>query len=445
MGEGQLDEAEKLFGALARRSLSSSADAMNLNNLGVVHMRQRRFSEAISDFKQALAVRQRYEVEASTSRGVLELGMIQRNLATAERLAPVVQPAVKQDGLDKLSLEEIQVVGRRLGVGPGTREQMVSRIRQSVGNGDVDVVVQLEMIHATFDVLDLDGDGQLTKVEVLKALRGSDKVKKLLELPEKLFPDEGGKRSNKKLVDHVFDEIDRDGGGTITAEEFKSFCILAPMRANEVAFFAGETAIEIVPRIKLDTLQFICGDISELKPNFPAEVPLWLAIFLRKRDKCQIVTPAWLSAENLQEALEDEKRHQDRFAQLPYHYIEIAKELLAHASEDIEDVHKIRSVLADIEDHRRAKVERGLRNIDADSSVVRLSNLGAMELNRIRSVAALALDNFRALDVNSLVNEAGTGAEVGTGAGAGRAPGAAVVGTTGERLGAALRRREAMR
>lgn len=161
MGEGQLDEAEKLFGALARRSLSSSADAMNLNNLGVVHMRQRRFSEAISDFKQALAVRQRYEVEASTSRGVLELGMIQRNLATAERLAPVVQPAVKQDGLDKLSLEEIQVVGRRLGVGPGTREQMVSRIRQSVGNGDVDVVVQLEMIHATFDVLDLDGDGQV--------------------------------------------------------------------------------------------------------------------------------------------------------------------------------------------------------------------------------------------------------------------------------------------
>lgn len=40
-----------------------------------------------------------------------------------------------------------------------------------------------------------------------------------------LFPDEGGKRSNKKLVDHVFDEIDRDGGGTITAEEFKSFCM----------------------------------------------------------------------------------------------------------------------------------------------------------------------------------------------------------------------------
>lgn len=28
---------------------------------------------------------------------------------------------------------------------------------------------------------------QLTKVEVLKALRGSDKVKKLLELPEKVF------------------------------------------------------------------------------------------------------------------------------------------------------------------------------------------------------------------------------------------------------------------
>ena len=34
-----------------------------------------------------------------------------------------------------------------------------------------------------------------------------------------LFPSEGGKRSNKALVDRVFEKIDRDGGGSISLAE----------------------------------------------------------------------------------------------------------------------------------------------------------------------------------------------------------------------------------
>ena len=41
------------------------------------------------------------------------------------------------------------------------------------------------MIRATFELLDLNGDGELTKAEVLKGLKSSDKIKRLLELPEK--------------------------------------------------------------------------------------------------------------------------------------------------------------------------------------------------------------------------------------------------------------------
>ena len=194
----------------------------------------------------------------------------------------------------------------------------------------------------------------------------------------------------------------------------------------------------IVPKIRLDTLQFICGDVPELQPAIPAEVPLWLAMFLRKRDKCRVVTPAWLEAESLEATLDEEKRNQDRFAQLPFHFIEIAKELLTYAPEDVAEVHRIRSTLADIEDHRRAKVERGLRNIDASSTVARLSNLGAMELNRIRPVATSALDSFKVLDVAA----APAGSAVGGGI---RPSGTGVAGASGERLGAALRRRESMR
>jgi Ca2+-binding EF-hand superfamily protein len=40
----------------------------------------------------------------------------------------------------------------------------------------VNAIVQREMIRATFELLDLNGDGELTKAEVLKGLKSSDKV-----------------------------------------------------------------------------------------------------------------------------------------------------------------------------------------------------------------------------------------------------------------------------
>eukprot|EP00966_Prymnesium_polylepis_P087306 2020661-Prymnesium_polylepis.1 len=85
-------------------------------------------------------------------------------------------------------------------------------------------------------------------MEVLKGLRSSDKIKRLLELPDKLFPDEGGKLSNKALVDHVFDSIDKDGSQTISYDEFEAYCLSkmqrqAVLRQNAAASFqaAGET------------------------------------------------------------------------------------------------------------------------------------------------------------------------------------------------------------
>ena len=155
------------------------------------------------------------------------------------------------------------------------------------------------------------------------------------------------------------------------------------MPATEVAFFSGEEAIRIVPRVRLDSLKFICGDLPELKPSIPAVVPMWVAIFLRKRDKCRIVTPAWMETDALVATLEAERRTPDRFAPLPYHYVEISKDLLQHAAEDLTDVHRIRSLLSDIMDHRRAKVERGLQNMDADTTFILMNDISAMELNRI--------------------------------------------------------------
>lgn len=41
------------------------------------------------------------------------------------------------------------------------------------------------------------------------------------------------------------------------------------------------------------------GDYGPFQPNFPVEVPLWLAIMLNKRKKCRIEAPDWLQSDHL--------------------------------------------------------------------------------------------------------------------------------------------------
>ena len=60
-----------------------------------------------------------------------------------------------------------------------------------------------------------------------------------------------------------------------------------------------------------------------------------MAAYLKKRDKCFIKLPEWLEPDNLQASLAEERDNPDRFSALPHHYVEIAKELLQIASDDL--------------------------------------------------------------------------------------------------------------
>ena len=157
------------------------------------------------------------------------------------------------------------------------------------------------------------------------------------------------------------------------------------------------------------------GTVDELRPPKPVDVPLWLGLFYKKRDKCRLLPPEWLEpgaaplqhetrlapsapavpaarADALERVLHEEQTNPNAFADLPFHYVEISKELLECAEDDLPNAHRIRSLLKDIEDVRRHKVERGLRNFDHNTTSVKLENLSAMKLNRIRTVATTALD-----------------------------------------------------
>ena len=43
------------------------------------------------------------------------------------------------------------------------------------------------------------------------------------------------------------------------------------------------------------------GDVGPFKPGLPVKVPLWLAVNLRQRQRCRLVTPVWMNVERLEE------------------------------------------------------------------------------------------------------------------------------------------------
>lgn len=166
---------------------------------------------------------------------------------------------------------------------------------------------------------------------------------------------------------------------------------LALFSAEEVEFVAEDEMVEIVPNMRMEPLRLICGDYGPFYPQISAEVPLWLGIALKKRGKCAIRPPEWMSVEKLTQILEAERESQGSFQILPFHYVEISKLLFDHARDDVPDMYLVRSLIEDIRDVRFHKVETSLESIDTRTSAVKIKDLSAMEVNIVRPFVGRAL------------------------------------------------------
>lgn len=48
--------------------------------------------------------------------------------------------------------------------------------------------------------------------------------------------------------------------------------------------------------------------IGPFRAGLPLHIPLWLAIHMKKQQKCRIVPPSWIDRDILEDAKEFEKR-----------------------------------------------------------------------------------------------------------------------------------------
>uniref|UniRef100_A0A8C0RNK5 GINS complex subunit 2 n=1 Tax=Canis lupus familiaris TaxID=9615 RepID=A0A8C0RNK5_CANLF len=136
------------------------------------------------------------------------------------------------------------------------------------------------------------------------------------------------------------------------------------MDAAEVEFLAEKELVTIIPNFSLDQIYLIGGDLGPFNPGLPVEVPLWLAINLKQRQKCRLIPPEWMDVEKL-EKIRDHERKEETFTPMPSpYYMELTKLLLNHASDNIPKADEIRTLVKDVWDTRIAKLR-----VSADSFV----------------------------------------------------------------------------
>ncbi|KNB45694.1 DNA replication complex GINS protein [Blastocystis sp. subtype 4] len=96
-------------------------------------------------------------------------------------------------------------------------------------------------------------------------------------------------------------------------------------------------------------LEMICGEYGPFEPLERAKVPLWLALILKRNNKCRVVMPDWMSPDNLRKSLEADRNTDIKsnysLVELPEHYIEISRLLLESCEDDIQDVREVRSLI----------------------------------------------------------------------------------------------------
>ncbi|XP_063169010.1 DNA replication complex GINS protein PSF2 [Candoia aspera] len=173
------------------------------------------------------------------------------------------------------------------------------------------------------------------------------------------------------------------------------------MEAAEVEFLAEREMVTIIPNFSLDRIYLIGGELGPFNPGLPVEVPLWLAVNLKQRQKCRLVPPEWMDVEKL-EQIRDQERKEDTFTPMPNpFYMELTKLLLNYAADNIPKADEIRTLVKDMWDTRMAKLR-----VSADSFVrrreahARLDNLTLMEINTTGAFLTQALDHMYKLRTN---------------------------------------------
>ncbi|KAF9824162.1 hypothetical protein SFRURICE_002283 [Spodoptera frugiperda] len=165
------------------------------------------------------------------------------------------------------------------------------------------------------------------------------------------------------------------------------------MDPYEVEFIGENRIISVIPNFSYDKIYLICGEFGPFRAGLPINVPLWLAMMLKQKQKCRIVPPDWMELDTLENIKEEEKRSRF-FTKMPNeHYMVEAKLILGAASEDVPNAAEIKTIIKDIWDIRMSKLRTSMDALmKSGGGYGRLDHLTMMEINSAKPLLPSAMD-----------------------------------------------------
>ncbi|KAL8334999.1 hypothetical protein RB594_004246 [Gaeumannomyces avenae] len=217
------------------------------------------------------------------------------------------------------------------------------------------------------------------------------------------------------------------------------------LTASEAAFLCEMEMVTVVPRQRLDSINLLGGKTPTLRPPHRATLPLWLALLLKKQRRANIVPPAWLHPASLAQIIHHETHtnptqfsppppppsrsdgrglaHRVNMAGstvlsppflpsctaespaqfLPYHWLEMAETLFAHAPDDMPaSVNEIYSLIRDLVEIRAAKMRASSGDVESfGGSVASLRGVGSAELAENRAFVLGVANGVRKLGAST--------------------------------------------
>lgn len=146
--------------------------------------------------------------------------------------------------------------------------------------------------------------------------------------------------------------------------------------------------------------------LRKIKSLIPIDIPLWMAMILKKQRFCRIVPPTWFTEKKLKEYLTFERKNPYKFANLPWNWMVVSKLFLNKFQDDLEgdsDIDVIRGLLQDIREIRMAKVQKGIEILN--ESHLQLDNLSLLEINEYRPFIITTMNKMKNLHKSSLTDE----------------------------------------
>ncbi len=139
--------------------------------------------------------------------------------------------------------------------------------------------LEREAVRAAFRLIDANGDGTLSRIEVIKAVRSMPQVRSLLALPASIRQEDG----TRDAFERVYQAIDADDSKSITCAEFETY-FFPPAKVGAATARPADSG-EVVMRA-LNALQLALLGVSVLllalcfvaspPPDYrPGEIRTW--------------------------------------------------------------------------------------------------------------------------------------------------------------------------